>query len=151
ANRKEAAAAYLAQAALRDAIVGNTVQAKTQTDEALKIYRNQYIDGVSGIVFGLTGKPEEANKIADNLAGQYPSATSLQVHYIPMIRAATALQSGNAAKAIGDLGPSSPYELGSPKWMNFVRLYVVYLRGQAYLKAGQGDRAATEFQKILDH
>jgi hypothetical protein len=27
----------------------------------------------------------------------------------------------------------------------------VYVRGEAYLAAGQGNAAATEFQKILDH
>ena len=30
-------------------------------------------------------------------------------------------------------------------------LYPTYLRGQAYLAAGQGKEAAAEFQKILDH
>src|SRR5207302_11271833 len=30
-------------------------------------------------------------------------------------------------------------------------LYLTYLRGQAYLAAGQGRAAAAEFQKILDH
>ena len=30
-------------------------------------------------------------------------------------------------------------------------LYPVYIRGEAYLAAGQGTAAAAEFQKILDH
>jgi hypothetical protein len=30
-------------------------------------------------------------------------------------------------------------------------LYPVYVRGEAYLAAHQGNEAATEFQKILDH
>jgi eukaryotic-like serine/threonine-protein kinase len=30
-------------------------------------------------------------------------------------------------------------------------LYPVYVRGEAYLAAGQGNAAAAEFQKILDH
>ena len=30
-------------------------------------------------------------------------------------------------------------------------LYPTYIRGQAYLAAGQGKEAAAEFQKILDH
>ena len=30
-------------------------------------------------------------------------------------------------------------------------LYPTYIRGEAYLAAGQGQAAATEFQKILDH
>jgi eukaryotic-like serine/threonine-protein kinase len=30
-------------------------------------------------------------------------------------------------------------------------LYTVFVRGEAFLAAHQGDEAATEFQKILDH
>ena len=32
-----------------------------------------------------------------------------------------------------------------------INSYPVYLRGEAYLAAGQGSAAAAEFQKILDH
>lgn len=35
--------------------------------------------------------------------------------------------------------------------MGLATLYPVYLRGEAYLLARQGDAAAREFQKILDH
>ena len=35
--------------------------------------------------------------------------------------------------------------------MNLSCLYPEYVRGQAYLAAGQGSAAAAEFQKILDH
>jgi hypothetical protein len=34
---------------------------------------------------------------------------------------------------------------------NISCLYPVYVRGEAYLAAGQGSAAAVEFQKILDH
>jgi len=30
-------------------------------------------------------------------------------------------------------------------------LYPVYVRGEAYLEAGQGQQAAAEFQKLIDH
>ena len=30
-------------------------------------------------------------------------------------------------------------------------MYPVYVRGQVYLKVGQGQQAAAEFQKIVDH
>ena len=43
-----------------------------------------------------------------------------------------------------------PYELGSPP-PGIAFLYPVYLRGLAYLQAGEGKLAAAEFQKILDH
>ena len=32
-----------------------------------------------------------------------------------------------------------------------LNLYAVYVRGEVYLRAGQGSAAATEFQKIVDH
>ena len=34
---------------------------------------------------------------------------------------------------------------------NLSCLYPTYVRGEAYLAAGQGNTAAAEFQKILDH
>ena len=35
--------------------------------------------------------------------------------------------------------------------LNLSCLYSAYVRGNAYLAAGQGNAAAAEFQKILDH
>ncbi|HTV66162.1 MAG TPA: hypothetical protein VMD98_11180 [Bryocella sp.] len=35
--------------------------------------------------------------------------------------------------------------------INVSSLYPTYVRGEAYLAAGQGNAAAAEFQKILDH
>ncbi len=48
---------------------------------------------------------------------------------------------------------AAPYELGEPQstfFGFFGALYPVYVRGEAYLAAGQGSKAAAEFQKILD-
>jgi predicted Zn-dependent protease len=36
-------------------------------------------------------------------------------------------------------------------YYNWPNLYPVYVRGEAYLAAHQGGKAAAEFQKILDH
>jgi hypothetical protein len=35
--------------------------------------------------------------------------------------------------------------------LNISCLYPVYVRGEAYLAAGQGKESAAEFQKIIDH
>ena len=46
----------------------------------------------------------------------------------------------------------SPAELGQIQFVvNISCLYPVYVRGEAYLAAGQGSPAAAEFQKVLDH
>ena len=45
-----------------------------------------------------------------------------------------------------------PIEFGQIAFVaNISCLYPTYIRGEAYLAAGQGKEAAAEFQKILDH
>ena len=46
----------------------------------------------------------------------------------------------------------SPLELGSISFvLNLSCLYPTYVRGEAFLAAGDGKAAVAEFQKILDH
>ena len=40
---------------------------------------------------------------------------------------------------------------GPPVPQALATLYPVYVRGEAYLKAGQGEKAANEYQKVIDH
>ena len=72
----------------------------------------------------------------------------MQFNYLPTIRAAAALRKGDAEKAVEVLASAQPYELGRGP---LVWLYPIYLRGEAYLAAGQGTAAAAEFQTILNH
>ena len=63
-----------------------------------------------------------------------------------------AIDRGDPQKAIELLSMASEYELGEPvQWPSHGTLYPVYVRGEAYLRAGDAVRAATEFQKIVDH
>ena len=52
-----------------------------------------------------------------------------------MIRDAVAIQKRESAKAVDAISTGGPYEMGTPVWMNYLRLYPVYLRGQVYLEA----------------
>jgi tetratricopeptide (TPR) repeat protein len=64
------------------------------------------------------------------------------------------LNKGEPAKAVELLEAAIPYELGMPRSAihgNFGALYPAYVRGEAYLAARQGAKAASEFEKILDH
>jgi tetratricopeptide (TPR) repeat protein len=63
-----------------------------------------------------------------------------------------ALDRKNPAAAIESLQAAIPIELGPIGFVaNISCLYPTYIRGEAYLAAGQGKSAAAEFQKILDH
>ena len=58
----------------------------------------------------------------------------------------------NPSLALNDLQAASPNELGTILFtINISCLYPTYVRGEAYLAAGQGTAAAGEFQKIIDH
>ncbi len=84
------------------------------------------------------------------LAGNTPPTPWSTITGCPSIRAAIALDEKNPGAALEALQPAAPYELASPL-PGIAFLYPVYLRGLAYLQAGQGKLAAAEFQKILDH
>ena len=86
-----------------------------------------------------------------DLGRRFPEDTAVRLLYVPMMRAANSLSNGQGAKAIEELVPVAPYELGISQSFFGFSLYPVYLQGQAYLVAKQGAAASAEFQKILDH
>jgi eukaryotic-like serine/threonine-protein kinase len=150
-GEKEAAALYQAEAAVREALVGNTDLAKTQARAALSLSNGRDAEGLSAIALGLAGDSAYATRLADDLGKRFPESTIVQSNYLPTIHAAALLRSGDASKATETLASAAPYELGTNfVTLNFV-LYLVYLRGEAYLAAKQGTAAAAEFHKILDH
>jgi serine/threonine protein kinase/Flp pilus assembly protein TadD len=151
ADEKETAAGYQAEAALREALAGNLGLARQQGNAALALSNGKDVETVSAMALALAGDVSQATRLAANLAQRFPDDTIVQFNYLPAIRAAGALQSGNATRAIEALAPAAPYELGSPAQSFSFALYPVYLRGQAYLATHQSSSAAGEFQKILDH
>jgi hypothetical protein len=63
-----------------------------------------------------------------------------------------ALVEQQPTEALAALPPSSAADLGQIEFANNIScLYSVYVRGQAYLAAGQARAAGAEFQRILNH
>ena len=142
---------YEALAALREALVGNLALARRQAEEVLKITDSKYVEAAAAVVLGLTGDSARATRIADDLDRRFPQATSLQFHYLPMIRGAAAMAGRNGGKAMEAFAAGAPYEVGTPEQLANLLLYPVYLHGVSCLAAGQSAQAVVEFQKILDH
>jgi eukaryotic-like serine/threonine-protein kinase len=96
---------------------------------------------------------DDAQALADDLGKRFPEDTVVQFNYLPTLRAKLALLRSNPRQALEALRVAAPYELGLPaiQYYNWPNLYPVYVRGEAYLAAHQGNEAAAEFQKILDH
>ena len=146
----ETAATFLAEAALADARFGYTEQPKKEAVEALAIFPGQDVKTLATLALALAGDIARAQAQAGELKKQYPLDTLLNSYWLPTIGAAIELRQNRASKAIELLQVAAPYELGSPPPQTEV-LDPVYLRGEAYLAARQGEAAAREFQKILDH
>jgi len=154
ADSKENGAIWLENAALREAAFGNLTQARQTAAEGLKLVRtSQGVDVEAALAFAMAGDAARAESLAQDLSKSYPLDTQMQSLWLPAIHAQLALNRQNAAAAITSLQPAvPPIEYGQFFFVaNLSCLYPTYIRGQAYLAAGQGKEAATEFQKILDH
>src|SRR5579864_1641686 len=149
-DEKEAAAVYEAQAAVREALVGNMDLAKQAAQTALASSNGRDAEALSAIAMAIAGDSKQAGRLADDLAKRFPEDTIVQFHYLPTIHAAALLR-GSVNSVATDSLAATPYELGGNLLtLNFI-LYPVYVHGEAYLTAKKGTAAAAEFQKILDH
>jgi eukaryotic-like serine/threonine-protein kinase len=151
ANEKDPAAVYKAEAAVREALVGNVEIAKAEARAALKLSTSRDAAAISAVALALSGDVVEAKRVADDLNQRFPENTVVQFNYLPTIRAGIALRSSNPKKAIEALAPATAYELGTIQGSANFMLYPVYMRGEAYLALHQGVASAAEFQKVLDH
>jgi predicted Zn-dependent protease len=142
----ETAAGYLVTASLREVETGDRNGARLDVAKALETAPSRTVQPGAALVLARAGDPRRALSIADDLKKRFPLDTLINNLWVPTIQAAVELERGNGARALQLLEVTSPYEYSSA--MNF---FPVYLRGEAYLKTGQGEYAATEFQKVLDN
>jgi tetratricopeptide (TPR) repeat protein len=150
-DQKETAAHYLAEAAAREAMVGNLDKARQQAQASLRLTNGKDAAAWATIALALAGDAAQSGRLTADLAKRFPEDTLVQFYYLPTVRGAAALRAANAEGAINALEAAAPYELGVPNENFNFALYPVYVRAQAYLAARQGGAAAAEFQKILSH
>jgi eukaryotic-like serine/threonine-protein kinase len=150
-DRKETAAAYMAEAALREAIVGNTAIARQQAHRALEITDAREVAAMAAMALAASGEPALAGRLADELQQRFPQDTIVNFNYLPTIRAIIALSSANAGAAIDALAIAKRYETGQTTQLVTFAMYPVYFRGQAMLMSKVGSAAAAEFQALIDH
>jgi eukaryotic-like serine/threonine-protein kinase len=152
-NSRENGAVWQAIAAQWEAAYGDRTEARRAAAEALKLApASQSVEAEAAIAFAKAGDTVQAESLAQLLGKQFPLDTQMQSLWLPAIRLQLALDKKNPATALNALQSASPIELGNIPFVNNIScLYHVYIRGEVYLAAGQGNAAAAEFQKILDH
>ena len=114
---------------------------------------SQYVADEAALAYALAGDTARAESLAQDLNQHYPLDTQMQVLWLPAIRAQAALNRKNPQGALQQLQAATGLiEFGQIDFVNNIScLYPTYIRGEAFLAAGQGSAAAGEFQKILDH
>jgi hypothetical protein len=150
-DAKESAAAYQAEAALREVEAGNREQARAEAHAALKLAPNRDVRAIAALALARAGDTAGAEKLAAELDKTFPLDTLVQKYWLPTIRAGIALEGKDPNRAIELLQVASTIELGFITPDLSVSLCPVYLRGEAYLMLYDGNRAAAEFQKFIDH
>jgi tetratricopeptide (TPR) repeat protein len=145
-DAKEMAAFYQARSALREGLIGNSVQAHQAAVAALALSSGRFVTSLAAQALALAGDATHAQELVDYLNHNSPLDTLLQSYGLPSVRANIELRRGNPSKAIEFLNVTRPYELGGGGFM-----VPVYTRGVAYLRTRNGPEAAREFQKMLDH
>ena len=153
ADSKENGAIWQAIAAQREAAYGYPAEARQMAAEALKLApTSQGAQSEAALALAMAGDTAQAEFLARDLGKRFPLDTQMQSLWLPAIQAQLALDRKNPAAALDALQPASPIELGEILFViNVSCLYPTYVRGEAYLAAGQGSAASAEFQKILDH
>ena len=153
----ERAAMFQGARAVWNALFGIRQEAQRNAAAAMSISRGRDADYGPAFALALLRNTAQVHAIEANLEKRYPEDTSVQFSYLPTLRGLSALNEGDAAKALEMTQAAAPYEFAVPGTAYFTgsaffgAMYPVYVRGLAYSRLGRHRDAANEFQKILDH
>ena len=140
-------------AALHEAELGDPARARQIAGELLKTPGiDRYTEAVAALALARAGDAAGAQAVVASLSTQFPGDTVINSYWLPTLRAAIALDRGDAAQALQALQPTASYQIGLVNpFSNYSTLYPVFLRGLALLEEKQGKQAAAAFQFILSH
>ena len=145
---QELAGAYQTDAALREAVFGNVIEARQDAEHSLTLTSVRDTKYEAALARALAGDGACALSVRDEFVLNSYEDNVVQFNYLPTLDAAVALCRKDPSKAIEALQAASPCELGD---VGNTALYPIYIRAGAFLATCQGQEAADEFQKILDH
>jgi eukaryotic-like serine/threonine-protein kinase len=153
-DTKENGAISWENAALREAAFGNSATGLSDAAAGVKLYpESQGVQVEAALAYAMVGDAADAQRLGRDLNYRHPVDTQIQSLWLPAVNAQMALNRKRPEEAIEQLQSAlPPMEFGTIPFIGQKScLYPTYIRGHAYLAAGQGKEAAGEFQKILDH
>jgi hypothetical protein len=153
ADSKENAGVWLENMALYEASIGNREEARQKAAEGLRLAPgSQGVNSEAALAFATAAENAQAEALAKEMNSQHPLDTQVQSLWLPAVRAELDLRSDKPQAAVEALQAASSIDLGQFTFVNNMScLYDIYIRGEAYLDAGQASASANEFQKLVDH
>ena len=141
---KEPHAIQNADRAKRAAEIGQCSQAQSLANDSLKRFRSWVLMWRATFAFARCGNISRTQSLINEIQEKYPDSTYYNGFGIPIYKALIELNKDNPKEAIKLLETVRRYESGSFYWVQTVR-------GEAYLKLNENEKARIEFQTILDH
>ena len=138
---KDSEATFLGSEAYALVMFGDAKQAIEICNAALALAPSYSARGYIAQALAFAGENKKTLELAALEAHDRPDDTVIQAVYVPVKQATVGLNSGDAKKVLELMKPALQYDKATT-----ISLYV---RGLAYLKAGDGASAAGEFQKVL--
>ena len=153
AQLTEPAAIWQGIAALREAVYGNSEEARKGADKVLELApKSRDAQVLAILVLTRVGDSRRAQTMLDDLAAANITNTIVQSAWLPTIRAEAEMASKNPVKALELLDTVKPYERGQLIGnLSYSCMIPVYLRAEAYLGASRGPQALAEFQKLIEN
>jgi tetratricopeptide (TPR) repeat protein len=149
----EPAAIWQGIAALREAVYGNTAEARRGAEKVLEIAPGSRDAQILAIlVLTRVGEVRRARTMLDDLAAGNVSNTVVQSAWLPTVHAQAAMIEQKPAEALELLDAVKPYERGQLIGnLSYSCMIPVYLRAEAYLSTKRGPQALAEFQKLIEN
>jgi eukaryotic-like serine/threonine-protein kinase len=139
---KELAANSLLNEAVAEGFIHNKARALEDVSQAQKFSQSPSVLMQSAVALSIAGDGSRALRLIEGVAQKRPYDAFVQFVALPAVKAQIEIDHNNPAKAIDLLDSTMVYAR-----TNSVALYI---RGNAFLRAGQGAEAVQAFQRLLD-
>jgi serine/threonine protein kinase/tetratricopeptide (TPR) repeat protein len=148
-GEKELAARMEGQEATHLALVEDCPASRAAAASSLQRFPSGDNRRLVATALAYCGDEAKAVSLLNELLKQSPSDTFLNSLKRPEIQAVIQLRKEKYDDALGIIGAFKPIEMGAgPENSSY---NIPYLRGLIYLKKGDGEHAAVEFQRIMDY
>jgi eukaryotic-like serine/threonine-protein kinase len=142
----DSASALLLYEAWGEALWGYSAEPRQTTLRALRSCKSVPCDTAAALTFAMIGDALATNRLLADLAHRHPEDTLLNRVSIPLVRSILELKAGRAAASLEAATSLQPFDFGTKAGVS-----AAYVRGLAYLQMRNPEKAAEEFQSVIQH